>query len=418
MTPLGFFALLLTLSAVFGILNQRTLRLPNTIGVLLISLLASLALLAIDPLLPGADLKALSKSLLGTVDLPRTLLGTVLSFLLFAAALQVDLRALRARWVAVLALALVGTLLAMALFGAGMWLVFPLVDRPVPLIWCIVLGAILAPTDPVSVTAMLRRIGLPAELQALVAGESLFNDGVGVVVFGVAVGVASGDGSMATGSAIAGRFALEAVGGGLLGLGLGYVALLMLRSTSDAHLELIISLALATGTFSLADALGMSGPIAVVVAGLGMGSRRAQASLTEASQADLPTFWSLIDEVLNALLFLLIGFEALVVAFRLSHLAALLAAIPLSILVRGLSVFLAALPMHLRGPGRGGTLALLTWGGLRGGISVALALGLPSSPYRSALLTVGYGVVVFTIVVQGLTIERLARHFHPKPAVE
>ncbi len=418
MTPLGFFALLLTLSAVFGILNQHTLRLPNTIGVLLISLLASLALLAIDPLLPGADLKALSKSLLGTVDLPRTLLGTVLSFLLFAAALQVDLRALRARWVAVLALALAGTLLAMALFGAGMWLVFPLVDRPVPLIWCIVLGAILAPTDPVSVTAMLRRIGLPAELQALVAGESLFNDGVGVVVFGVAVGVASGDGSMATGSAIAGRFALEAVGGGLLGLGLGYVALLMLRSTSDAHLELIISLALATGTFSLADALGMSGPIAVVVAGLSMGSRRVRDSLSESSQADLPTFWSLIDEVLNALLFLLIGFEALVVAFRPSHLAALLAAIPLSILVRGLSVFLATLPMHLRGAGRGGTLALLTWGGLRGGISVALALGLPNSPFRSALLTVSYGVVVFTIVVQGLTIERLARYFHPKPAVE
>ena len=418
MTPLGFFALLLTISAVFGILNQHTLRLPNTIGVLLISLLASLALLAIDPLLPGTDLKALSRGLLGTVDLPRTLLGTVLSFLLFAAASQVDLGALKARWLSVLALALVGTLLAVGLFGCAMWVVFPLVERPVPLVWCIVLGAILAPTDPVSVVGMLRRIGLPAELQALVAGESLFNDGVGVVVFGVALAVASGDGSMASAGAVAARFAIEALGGGAVGLGLGFVAMLLLRSTADAHLELIISLALATGTFSLADALHMSGPIAVVVAGLSMGARRSQDAISETGQTNLPTFWSLIDEVLNALLFLLIGFEALVVTFRLAQLAAVLIAIPLSILVRALSVFLATLPVHLREAGRGGTLALLTWGGLRGGISVALALGLPNSPFRPALLAVCYGVVVFTIVVQGLTIERVARHFHPKPVVE
>ncbi len=192
----------------------------------------------------------------------------------------------------------------------------------------------------------------------------------------------------------------------------------MLRSTSDAHLELIISLALATGTFSLADALGMSGPIAVVVAGLSMGSRRVQDSLSESSQADLPTFWSLIDEVLNALLFLLIGFEALVVAFRPSHLAALLAAIPLSILVRGSERVpggAADAPAGRR-PRRHAGAADLGRPARRhlGGAGAGAA----DSPFRSALLTVGYGVVVFTIVVQGLTIERLARHFHPKPAVE
>ncbi len=416
MTPLALFALLLTLSAVFGVLNDRTLRLPTTIGVLLISLLASLAMLGIDRLVPEIGLHALSRQWLGTIDLPQALLGSALSFLLFAGALQVDLRQLLGRWKPVLALALLGTVLAIGLFGTGMWLIFPWVDRPVPLVWCLVLGAILAPTDPVSVVGMLRRIGLPAPLQALFAGESLFNDGVGVVAFGVALGIASGDGTMADGTVILTRFAVEAVGGALFGLGLGWVAMLLMGATDEAHLELIISLALATGAFSLANALHMSGPIAVVVAGLTMGVRRSRTAITGRGHAELMGFWSLVDEVLNALLFLLIGFEVLAVAFHWSHAAAALAAVPLSVAVRGLSVFLATMPLHLGRPERGGTLALLTWGGLRGGISVALALSLPGSPLRSSLLAVCYGVVVFSIVVQGLTIERVARRYHPHPA--
>jgi CPA1 family monovalent cation:H+ antiporter len=182
MKPLAFFAILLTLASLFGIANHRTLRLPNTIGVLIISLLVSMVMLAADPLIPGYNLKAISRSLLGTINLPQALLNGVLSFLLFAGALQVDLGQLWARKLTVLALALVGTLLAVALFGGGMWLVFSLLGQTVPLIWCIVLGAILAPTDPVSVVGMLRRVGLPTSLQAVFAGEALFNDGVGVVI--------------------------------------------------------------------------------------------------------------------------------------------------------------------------------------------------------------------------------------------
>jgi len=415
MTPLGLFATLLTLSAAFGVVNHRTLRLPNNIGVLVVSLAVSLAVLAVDPLITAYDLQAMSREALLAIDLPDRLLKGALSFLLFAGALQVDLGQLLSRKLAVLALAVLATLLAVVLFGGAMWLVFPLLGTPVPLVWCVVLGAILAPTDPVSVVSMLRRLGLPGPLQAVFAGESLFNDGVGVVAFSAAVGLATGDGTVLGNGALLSLFLVQAVGGGLLGYAAGWVATQFMRAVDDAHLELIISLALATGTFSLADALGMSGPIAVVVAGLTLGSRRSLAAMSAPGRQELTLFWSLIDAVLNALLFTLIRFEVVAVAFRVSHVLAALAAIPLSIAVRGVSVFLATLLGRLRGAIRKRAVVMLTWGGLRGGISVALALGLPPSAVRPSLIAVAYGVVVFTIIVQGLTIERVARRFYGEP---
>ncbi len=428
-TALGLLASLLTLSALFGVLNARTLRLPNATGVLVFALLTSLVLVLVDPLIPAIDLQAWSRRVLGTIDLPRALLDDALSFLLFAGALQVDLGHLWARKFSVLALAVLGTLLAVALFGGAMWFVFAWIGLSVPLVWCIVLGAILAPTDPVSVAGMLRRLGLPGPLQAVFAGESLFNDGIGVVVASVALGVATagganmvatagganiataGSGAAIGAAGIITRFLVEAGGGSLLGLLLGAVATWFMRAVKDAQLELIISLALATGAFTLADALGTSGPIAVVVAGLSMGARPSLTAISLDGHKHLMTFWSLIDEVLNALLFLLIGFEVLAVALHRPYVVAILVAIPLSLVVRATSVLIATAPIRLPWRERQGALVVLTWGGLRGGISVALALGLPQSPVRPVLLATCYGVVVFTIVVQGLLMEPVARRF-------
>jgi CPA1 family monovalent cation:H+ antiporter len=368
-------------------------------------------MLALDPLIPAYSLRGLSERLLGSVDLPVALLDGALSFLLFAGALEVNLGELWRRATLVLTLAVLGTLLAVAMMGGAMWWLFAAVGLHVPFIWCVVLGAILAPTDPVAVVGLLRRIGLPAGLQAVFAGESLFNDGVGVVVFGSAIAYATGGGSGLAGlSQAAGSFLYEAVGGSVLGLVTGLLATWLLGRAHARNLEVIITLALATGTFSLANGVHMSGPIAVVMAGLCVGSQRVQSAMEEHRRSELRTFWSLIDEILNSMLFLLIGLEVVALTLKQGDLIAAAAAVPVLLLVRALSVLLPTLPVTLRTPDRLSALAVLTWGGLRGGISVSLALSLPASAvHRPELLTVCYVVVVFSIVVQGLTMERLAR---------
>ncbi len=416
MNALGLFATLVTLASLFGVLNGLTLKLPNTIGVLVGALGVSIALLIADPLVPGMSLHRLAIQALGTINLPATLLNFALSFLLFSGALDVDLGELWRRRTSVFALALLGTVLAVGLLAGTMWGVFAVLGRPVSFAWCVVLGAILAPTDPVAVVGMLRRIGLPPGLQAVFAGESLFNDGVGVVLFGAAVGYATGTGTHGAmaGLEISGAFLFEAVGGLAVGLVTGRVATVLAGATDERNLEVMISVALATGTFALANAFGMSGPIAVVAAGLSLGTERARRALSDGTADVLHGFWSLIDEVLNSLLFLLIGFEVLALPVHVAAYVAAALAVPIAVLVRALSVFLAAWPLHLRSPDRLSALVLLAWGGLRGGISVSLALALPAAtPARAELLTVCYVVVVFTIVVQGLSMERVARRFYP-----
>jgi monovalent cation:H+ antiporter, CPA1 family len=409
-SPFDLLALLLVVAAGLAYLNHRVLRLPLTVGLLVGAVGGTLALIALDAALPALGLKPAIRALVASVNFPATLLNGFLAFLLFAGALNVNSTDLLARKWTILTLATLGTILSTGLVAVALYGTARLLGLGLSPAWCLVFGALISPTDPVSVLDALRRVGIPRHLQATVAGESLFNDGVGVMLFTLMLSLATGPAMADIG---AGRvfflFLLEALGGGLLGLGLGYLAFLLLRRIDDYNVELIISLALASATYSLAGILGVSGPIAVVVAGILIGNHGMALAMSGATRQHLATFWRLVEEVLNALLFLLIGLEIAAIDLDGRSILAMLAMIPAVLIIRWLSVALSALPLSLHLPDRFATLAILTWGGLRGGLSVAMALSLPSGPGKAPILTIAWGVVVFSIVVQGLTLERLAR---------
>jgi CPA1 family monovalent cation:H+ antiporter len=417
-SPFDLLALLLVLAAIFGYLNHRILRLPLTVGLLLLALFSAVVLIAVGVAFPRLGIKLAIRGLLAGVNFPVALLNGFLSFLLFAGALEVDFQELFARKWTILALAVVGTVLSTGLIAAALFVVAKALGIAIPLPWCLVFGALISPTDPVAVLLVLRRVGIPESLQAVIAGESLFNDGIGVVLFSLLLSLASGSAVGDHGPfSIAEAFTLSTVGGGVLGLALGYAAFLLISGVDDYNVELIISLALVTGTYSLAGMLRVSGPVAVVVAGILMGNHGMQRAMSETTRQHLKTFWLLVDDTLNALLFLLIGLEIAAIDLERHAILATIAMLPIVLLARWVSVTVSALPLSLSLPDRFGSFLVLTWGGLRGGISVALALALPPTPYKDALLTIAYGIVVFSIVVQGLSLEWVARRaLSPTPA--
>ena len=409
-------ALLLGLSALFAWINHRYVGLPHTIGLLVMGLAASFVLILFELAVPEEELYEALSAALRQIDFNATLMEGMLSFLLFAGALHVDFDELRGRAWPVAVMASVGVVISTAVIGVGIWLASAPLGWPVPLTWALVFGALSSPTDPVAVLATLKVVKVPVALETEMKGESLFNDGVGVVVFSVLVAIAvgaSGSGDAATPTGIAHVFVVEAGGGALLGAVAGWVAYRMMREVDDFTIETLITLALVTCTYGIAHRMHVSGPIAVVVAGLLVGHRGPKDAMSDQTQQHLFSFWTLLDEILNSVLFLLIGLEVLVVNFG-AHFATVAAvAIPLALLGRFAAVALPVQALRLRLRFKPGTIPLLTWGGLRGGISVALALSLPDSEVKSTLLAATYAVVVFTIVVQGATLARVARRLFP-----
>lgn len=411
MSIINVLALLISLAALLSYINHRFVKLPTTIGLLVISLLMSLAIIAADSL--GFNLEEPAKQILAHIDFNETLMNGMLSALLFAGALHVHLDQLaKQKWV-VATLASVGVITSTFLIGFAAYYIFPLLGLDIPLIYCLLFGALISPTDPIAVLGILKNVGAPKSLETKIAGESLFNDGVAVVVFLVMLSfVATGaDGHHAelTVSGVAMLFMQEAVGGAIFGFVIGYIVYKMLASIDNYSVEILLTLALVLGGYSLAMAMHISGPIAVVVAGLLIGNSGRSFAMSDKTREHLDTFWELIDEILNAVLFVLIGLEVLILTFEQQYLWAGLLMIPLTLLARFIAVGTPVSLMKRTRSFSPRVIRVLTWGGLRGGISIALALSLPAGPEREAILVITYIIVIFSIVVQGLTIGKLVK---------
>ncbi len=405
-------SLLIVLAAVFGALNYWFLKLPSAIGILIVSLIASLVVMGADFVWPALGMADTVRGVVTGIDFSEALLEGMLGLLLFAGALHVKLNDLKGEWRIVALMATLGVALSTVIAGVGFsWI------TGMPLLVALVFGSLISPTDPVAVLGVLRAANLKKSMETKIAGESLFNDGVGYVVFLVLVGIAFPHGDDHGGglSGAAQLFFQEALGGAALGLGLGYLTFRIMRRINEYSLEVLITLALAFGGYSLAVYLHVSAPIMAVCAGLLIGDIGTQHAMSDETQTYVDAFWKLIDEILNAVLFLMIGFEVFAVAFDASAVVAGLASILLALLARLAAV---AIPVLLLKPFRefsAGVIPIMTWGGLKGGISVALALSLPEGEWKATILTATYVVVIFSIIVQGLTVAPLAKRLGREP---
>ena len=397
----------LVLTALLAYFNHKFVGLPTTIGVMGIALLLSLALIGLDKLGIGA-LHDYEQHLLSSIDFSDVLMQGMLSLLLFAGALHVDLSELRAVRVQVGVLAVLGTVTSALLVGTGLWYVLPLFGISLPFLYCLLFGTLISPTDPIAVMGILKSAKAPKRLELVIAGESLFNDGVGVVLFTLVLAMVAGGHEPTVSEGL--MLLLEEAGGGILyGLALGYLLFVMLRSIDSYEVEVLLTLAAVLGGYAMADWLHVSGPLAMVVVGLLIGNHGRALAMSDKTRQHLDLFWALLDEILNAVLFVLVGLEVTLIPLSLDIGLAAVVVIALTLLARLISVAGPIVLFRRAFNLPTGSWQVLTWGGLRGGISVALALSLPLGPERDLVLALTYAIVVFAILVQGLTIGKVIR---------
>ncbi|MEP7173798.1 MAG: sodium:proton antiporter [Aestuariivirga sp.] len=403
-------ATLLTLSALLGWFNHKFLQMPHTIGLLVMSVVSSLILVVVDFALPEQHLFDPLTKALEQIDFRAVVMDGMLAFLLFAGALHVDLGQLRSRALQVGVLATFGTVVSTVIVGLAVWQAAKILGAPLTLPWAMVFGALISPTDPVAVMSILKNIKIPPHLEVDMQGESLFNDGVGIVLFTIMVLFATGaDGGTVTAPEIAELLVVEAGGGLLLGVAVGYLAYWAMRLIDDYGIEVLITLALVSATYALAQRLHLSGPLSVVAAGLLIGYHGPRNAMSDRTQTYVFGLWTLIDEILNSVLFLLIGLEVLILQFDKDALVIGAAAVPIVILARFIAVGTPALIAWSSRFMPTRNVPFLTWAGVRGGISVALALSVPAGPAKPSILAATYAVVLFSIIVQGSTLGFVAR---------
>jgi len=398
-------SILLSLAALFAYFNHRFIGLPNGIGIMLIGLLMSLCLVAMNKL--GWIETAAIADVVSQIDFDEAVMNGMLSFLLFAGALHVNINRLAKVKDTIAILATIGVVISSVIISVVSFYIFQFFGIEIPYIYCLVFGVLISPTDPIAVMGILKKVGAPKSIEVKITGESLFNDGVAVVLFIAVLGVATGQ-SEASFSGVSLLFLQEAVGGAVFGIALGYAGYFMLKSIDNYQVEVLITIAMVTGGYALAQYLHLSGPIAIVIAGLMTGNQGRMLAMSDMTRDRLDNFWELIDEVLNAVLFLLIGVEILLIQFLPSYIYSALLIIPLVIVARFISVGLPVSILKFKNTYSPHAIKILTWGGLRGGISVALVLSLPPGPYREPLIAATYAVVLFSILVQGLTVGRVA----------
>ena len=405
MELINIIAIIISISSAFSYINYRFIKLPTTIGVLIIAIICSLILIAISSL-GYIQFEKSAELVISNIDFDQTLMHGMLSFLLFAGALHVNIDDLaKQKWV-IISLASIGLVFSTFLIGSFTWIIFNLLNVDLDYIYCLVFGALISPTDPIAVLGILKKAGIPKSLETKVVGESLFNDGIGIVVFLVLIEIAFSGHKFDLSSVLV-LFLSETVGGAVFGFVIGWIVYKLLKTVDNYHVEILMTLALVMGGYTLAIYLHLSGPIAIVIAGLLIGNRGRILAMSDKTRDNLDTFWELIDEILNVILFVLIGLEILIISFSINYIYASLLIIPVILFSRFITVFIPVTILKYLRDFSPNAIKIMTWGALRGGISVALALSIPAGTEREIIVSITYIVVVFSIIVQGLTISRL-----------